>query len=736
MPLYLKLLLFPLLMLLSLGALVITVVSGIDAQRENGVLIDAAGRQRMLNQRFVKEILIEGQSSGESSGEGAQPAASSQTMDLFTNTLAVLTVGGQLIVNPAEGLTKLIHATSNPAILDLLEKNKLLKDELIQASRDYLVASASGENEVSAIPIQNLSIQLHKQANAVVKAYVAQSSSMIDSLILRCIVISIIAGVLSIVTALLLVRNISAPVTACCEALKRASKGDLKPLPSADRTDEFGCMINDLNATLQSVSKAVGSEDVDWEEISSVLIELRADLQSVKAIVEQAPMPMIMVCNTGVVTYMNPSALQQVEYLVKKGVFKDPLTVGSQLKSPGGAMQELEAYCSERERLPFTMILDFKSEQLRATTNALETENGTPMGALISWNIVTEELKQKAELESIEQAEKTKSLQMTEFVEQLKEVLVTAAEGDLNQKVAPCAEGGCDLIASSVNQFLLHLRRDFQQIDIRSSDLAKAAALLSRSAYALDSEAVTTRESSQTVSDEIQGVSEFMTTAASATVQMSASIKEISGSTMNANDVANEAVLIATRATSTVQTLYESSADIGNVLKFITSIAEQTNLLALNATIEAARAGDAGKGFAVVASEVKELAKQTANATGEIASRISSIQADSSSAVKSIEDINEIIARIAGYQGTIAAAIEQQTAVSGELSETVSKTADSGTNMRGHIATLVDSSENSMTTVEGTIKVTNSIVDCSQSLVDLLQNYNFDDPPSTRAQVA
>src|SRR3546814_17965061 len=61
--------------------------------------------------------------------------------------------------------------------------------------------------------------------------------------------------------------------------------------------------------------------------------------------------------------------------------------------------------------------------------------------------------------------------------------------------------------------------------------------------------------------------------------------------------------------------LGESSAEIGQVIKVITSIAQQTNLLALNATIEAARAGDAGKGFAVVANEVKELAKETAKAT-------------------------------------------------------------------------------------------------------------------------
>jgi len=128
----------------------------------------------------------------------------------------------------------------------------------------------------------------------------------------------------------------------------------------------------------------------------------------------------------------------------------------------------------------------------------------------------------------------------------------------------------------------------------------------------------------------------------------------------DAGRVAESAVSQASTMTGEVEALDEASAAVGEVIRIISGIADQTNLLALNATIEAARAGELGKGFAVVASEVKDLARETANATQKVSDQIAGIQASSKAVASGIRTTSEIIGQLDAVQARMGEVLEEQ----------------------------------------------------------------------------
>lgn len=216
--------------------------------------------------------------------------------------------------------------------------------------------------------------------------------------------------------------------------------------------------------------------------------------------------------------------------------------------------------------------------------------------------------------------------------------------------------------------------------------LAAASERLTVTATQLSAGAAESSSQADLVATASRLISASTHTVATGTDDMTASIAEIARNAASAASAGVEAMRATEQTNLTIARLAESSTAIGKVINVITTIAQQTNLLALNATIEAARAGESGRGFAVVASEVKELATETAKATGEISSMIQAIQSDTKLSVEAIGRISQTIANINDIQTTIASAVEQQSSTTGQVTRTVSEVSDGAEQISRHIS--------------------------------------------------
>ena len=185
-----------------------------------------------------------------------------------------------------------------------------------------------------------------------------------------------------------------------------------------------------------------------------------------------------------------------------------------------------------------------------------------------------------------------------------------------------------------------------------------------------------------------------ISTLASATEQLTATIGEIAANSAAAATTTTEAMASAETFSDGVTQLATEIAETEKVLSSIGKIASQTNLLALNAAIEAARAGSAGAGFRVVADEVKDLARQTAAAAADVTARIAAIQARASQTVTEMGGFTGRIRTAQEAQASIAAAVEQQGAATAEIARSVAVTAGAGQEIAENVAAVALAARN------------------------------------------
>ncbi len=263
----------------------------------------------------------------------------------------------------------------------------------------------------------------------------------------------------------------------------------------------------------------------------------------------------------------------------------------------------------------------------------------------------------------------------------------SVAGGDLTGNLNPRNQDEIGQMVSNMGNMTHRLNELVKDIGSTSATLLDSSNALGSTADDFTQSAENTAERTNSVAAAAEEMSANMATVAAATEEaatnialvstatdeMTSTINSIAKSTEKAQAISKTAVEEAGSASEKVDELGIAANEIGKVTEAITEISEQTNLLALNATIEAARAGEAGKGFAVVANEIKELAKQTAEATGEIKSRIDSIQNSTQATVGQIQQITKVIGEVNAIVVSIVTAVEEQSATTGEIAENISQ---------------------------------------------------------------
>ena len=263
---------------------------------------------------------------------------------------------------------------------------------------------------------------------------------------------------------------------------------------------------------------------------------------------------------------------------------------------------------------------------------------------------------------------------------------IAHGSGDLTARIAVDSRDEVGEMAQLFNTFVEKIQQIIEKISASSTTLSSASEELSAVSTQLSGNASEVASQSQTVaaateqattniasiSDSATQMSSSVNTIASAIEEMSASLGNVAKNCQRESKIAADANAQAQNTRAQMERLGNSADEIGNVVDVISDIAEQTNLLALNATIEAATAGEAGKGFAVVANEVKELAKQTAQATQKIVSQIEDMQENTKSSREAIEQIIKIIEEINGVSQVIVRSVDEQNSTINEIARNVS----------------------------------------------------------------
>ena len=282
-------------------------------------------------------------------------------------------------------------------------------------------------------------------------------------------------------------------------------------------------------------------------------------------------------------------------------------------------------------------------------------------------------------------------------------------------RVAVTLDGKAESAAKSVRQ----MADTVHTTAVSAEQTNKGVQLVSQTAASM-------AENAQLVSANANEVSTNINMVMNAINELETSISEVAISCSQAAEASEAGNRQAYEAGEQVASLNEGAKKIGDVVNLIRNIAAHTNLLALNSTIEAASAGEAGKGFAVVANEIKMLAKQTADATDEIARQVEKIQRDSHSSHDKMEKVAGMIANLSELMTTVASAVEQQSASTSEIAGSISSGAEATKELNDRIHSINDGAKDLASRISAMASDTQNIAQAMEQISSTTRSYNDD----------
>jgi methyl-accepting chemotaxis protein len=382
---------------------------------------------------------------------------------------------------------------------------------------------------------------------------------------------------------------------------------------------------------------------------------------------------------------------------------RDPAAVDRILDAPDG--------------LPHDAEIEFGGVRLRMSIGRVVSD-GETRGFVVDLEDVTEASARRLQADALRAISKEK-----ERYERIMRVVDAAAKGDFSLDLSDDGRDAVGAVARRVRAFLAAIEDAFAEVDAGAETVAVAASELTEAGERLSDSADASLRRADSVATAGAQIRDAIKNVASSSLKLGEEIRAIASGATDALETATSAVAEVEAADRVMNVLSACATEIGEVSKSISAIAELTNMLALNATIEAARAGDAGSGFAVVAREVKDLAKRTGVATGNIGSRIVVIQKETAKAVEALARIRKTVEDIDRSQAEISEAVGRHCAAATHVERGVAEVSQGAAEIERLVREAADASQKTSTDSKSALKTANEVAEKARGLKSVVRRF-------------